>query len=203
MASPDVVSATALSVEALLTRCLRDSGAFGDPPPAAHLVQTNDFGSSPPNQAFATATTKVSVYPYRVDINPTTRAAWSAVSSLDGVIHLPLDLHLLITAWAPNARTELELIGQVMTGLEATPTLSGPLLHPAGGWTPNESIQLVHHPLDLESSLRIFDTIPGDYRLSVTYVARVGRIDARGRIAPDAATVAVEARPRPTVEVGP
>ncbi len=202
MANSNVVSATALSVEGLLTRCLAATDAFGAPAPRAFLVQTEDFGAGAPNQAFATAGTKLSIFPYRLEVNQATRAAWSGVAALDGIIHLPLDLHLLITAWAPNAQTELRLLGEAMACLEQTPVLSGPLLDPSGGWNPTEGIQVVHASLDLESSLRVFDTLPVDYRLSASYIARIARIDARDRVAPDTSTGVIGARPTTEVPIG-
>lgn len=200
--SLEVVSATALSIEGLLTRCMAESGAFGQSAPRAFVVQTDDFGPGAPNQAFATSSTKISIFPYRIEVNAATRAAWSAVASLEGVIHLPLDLHLLVTAWASNAQTELQLVGHVMACLERTPVLSGPLLHPSGSWDSNEAIQVVQNSLDLESTLRVFDSLPVDYRMSVSYIARIARIDARDRIAPDTATAVSRAKATSRAKAG-
>ena len=195
MASADAIAATALSLQELLSRCFADAGDLGDPPPRAFAVQTEDFGGQPRNQAFATAQAKVSIYTYRLELNPTTRAAWSAIGSLDGQVHVPVDIHVLLTAWATNAETELRLLGHTMACLERTPVLSGPLLHPSGGWSPGEAIQITRAELDLESTLRAFSALPTDHRLSIGYVARVARIDAPDRVAPGVTTVVAGAKP--------
>ena len=43
---------------------------------------------------------------------------------------------------------------------------------------PRNSIQLINEDLLTEDVLRTFDTLPTDFRLSVSYLARIARIDA-------------------------
>jgi hypothetical protein len=65
-----------------------------------------------------------------------------------------------------------------MQCLEQHPILSGPRLNPIGGWQLGEAVQLLNEDLGTEDVLRTFDTLPSDFRLSVSYCARVARIDA-------------------------
>ena len=133
----------------------------------------------------------LSILLYRVDCNATMRAAWSAVGSQNGRAYLPLDLHFLLTPWADNAEYELRILGCAMTSLEATPHLSGPLLDPLGDWAANEVVQLCLDDVATEDVMRIFDSLPVDYKLSVGYVARVVRLEQpTGRLAPPVATAA-------------
>lgn len=158
----------------------------------AVLVRTEDFENVPPNTIPARA---ITIFLYRVDFNKTMRAAWSAVGSIDGRGHLPLDLHFLLTAWAPNAEHEHLIIGRTLQVLESTPILSGPLLHPAD-WAPNDAIQLLLEEISTEAVMRTFDSLPVDYKLSIPYIARVVRIDTRVTSqSPQAVTSAVGIKP--------
>jgi hypothetical protein len=169
---------------------------FGEDPPLTNavtsvaLVRTEDL--DPAAMAQLVARPALTLFLYRVDFNKTMRSAWSAVGLNDGRSHLALDLHFLLTAWAGNAESEHLILGRAMQAIEDTPILSGPLLLGAPDWAPNESLQLVLEDIDTESLMRIFDSLPVDYRLSVPYVARVMRIDGRrlpaGQRDPDVVT---------------
>jgi hypothetical protein len=143
----------------------------------AVLVRTEDFSdTAAPIQIGSPA---LSLFPYRIDFNKAMRAAWSAVGSLDGRSHLAVDLHFLLTPWADNAEYELRILGKAMQCLETRPILAGPLLYPDVDWGPNETLQVVQEEIPTETLMRIFDSLPTDFRLSVPYVARVVRIDGR------------------------
>lgn len=141
----------------------------------AVLVRTIDF--DPTKVATSIGSPTLSIFLYRVDFNKAMRAAWSATSGQDGRSHLALDLHYLITPWGDNAEDEHRILGRAMQCLEATPILTGPLLHSSGEWDAGESIQVVLEEVSSEAVMRMFDSLPTDYRLSVPYVARVMRLD--------------------------
>lgn len=192
MAGFDCIAAVGLSLERLLNACFREENPL--PPsqtqPRAVLIRTEDLqnvqGTS--GAAGALRPPAVSLYTYRVDFNKATRAGWSAVGSVDGRAHLPLDVHFLLTAWASNAEYELRLLGRAMQCLETHPILTGPLLAPATDWAPGESVQVVMEEVSTEAVMRTYDSLPHDYKLSVPYIARVVRLDGR------------RARPRADVE---
>ncbi len=135
----------------------------------AQLIQTEDLD---PNSQFLIRPT-VSILLYRVDFNKTMRASWSAVGSVDGRAHLPVDLHYLFTAWADNADHEHRLIGRAMQILEQLGSLSGPLLHPDGEWLANEAVQLYLEDIPTDDLMRTFESLACDFRLSIPYLARV------------------------------
>jgi Pvc16 N-terminal domain len=120
----------------------------------------------------------LSIFVYRIDFNKTMRAAWSGVGSMDGRTHLPVDLHILLTAWGDNADFELRILGRTMQAIEVVPLLSGPYLDPSADWAANESVQLVLEDIPTEAIMRTFDSLPTNFRLSVPYIARVIRIDS-------------------------
>src|SRR3954470_5382110 len=130
MADFNSIPAAGKSIERLL------KGAFAQAPlpvpgktTKANLVRTEDFDRT--SLSTIIVRPALSIFLYRVDFNKTMRAAWSGVSHLDGQPHLPLDLHFLLTPWADNAEAEGAILGRAMQALDATPIISGPLLHRA------------------------------------------------------------------------
>lgn len=175
MADFSALAAAGNSIVRLLNACFKDQEPVDDKKTKAVLVRTEDF-VNPANSIVSPALT---IFFYRVDFNRTMRAAWSAVGSQDGVSHLPVDLHFLITPWADNAEHQLRILGKAMQCLETTPVLSGALLDASANWTPNEAVQLMLGEISTEEVMRTFDSLPTEYRLSVPYLARVVRIDGR------------------------
>jgi hypothetical protein len=141
------------------------------------LIRTEDFESA--NLSQLVSRPAITLFLYRTDFNKTMRAAWSAVGSYDRQSHLPLDLHFLLTAWAETAEEEYGILGRTMQIVEDTPILSGPLVLGDSDWATNESIQILLEEIETEALMRIFDSLPVDYRLSIPYLIRVLRIDGR------------------------
>ena len=191
------VSATGRSLRRLLELRFRDEEPIGGTPTSVVIVRTEDL--DPANLPTLVSRPALTIFLYRVDFNKTMRAAWSGVGLNDGRSHLALDLHFLLTAWADNAENEHLILGRTLQAIEDTPILAGPLLMQAVDWAPNESLQLVLEDIDTEALMRIFDSLPVEYRLSVPYVARVTRIDGMRRPAsqrdPDVVTAVLGARP--------
>lgn len=181
MADFTAIASVGKSLERYLSSCFTDP-MMPVPVPGsttrAILARTEDF-----NNAGGGLLTPpcLSILLYRVDLNKTMRAAWSGVGSVDGFGHLPLDLHYMMTPWASDPELEHRIVGRAMQALETTPILSGPLLTPAGGWAPNEAVQILLEDVPTEWVMRTFDSLPTDFKLSIPYVARVTRIDSRQR----------------------
>lgn len=171
------MAAVGKSIERLLNHRFQEEEPVPEKRTKAVLVRTTDLEAA--NVRTAIGSPALSVYMYRVAINKTMRAAWSAVAAQDGRPRLPVDLHFLISPWADNAEHELRILGKAMEALEGTPVLSGPLLDPSAGWAGNETVQMVMEEISTEAVMRTFDSLPTDYRLSVPYIARVIRMDAR------------------------
>lgn len=169
------IAAAGKSIEMLLTAGFEELQPVNGSNTKAVLVHTIDFETT--NVANNIGSPALSIFLYRVDFNKVMRAAWSAASEQDGRSHLGLDLHYLLTPWAENAEDDHRVLGRAMQCLESTPILSGPLLHSSGEWAAGESIQIVLEEVSTEAVMRIFDSLPTDYRLSVPYIARVMRID--------------------------
>jgi hypothetical protein len=177
MADFDAIASVGVSLQRMLT----DAFAQAPVPVAgqttrAALVRTDDFARGVGTRITASCCT---ILLYKIEPNRTMRAAWSGVGSHDGIGRLPLDLHYMLTAFAGNPEHEHRILGRVLQALETTPVLTGPLLTSGAGWAPHEAVHFQLDDLPLDQQMRIFDQIPGDFRLSVAYVARVVRLDAR------------------------
>lgn len=181
------IAAVGKSIERLLASAFLERQPVPGKPAKAALIRTEDLATEAQIKALI-GDYGLSILLYRVDFNKTMRAAWSAVGQVDGMGHLALDLHYLLTPWADNAEHQHMIIGRAMQTLERTAMLSGPLLYePALPATPEylgepqaaatDNVQIVLEEISTEALMRTFDSLPSDYRLSVPYLARVVRID--------------------------
>jgi hypothetical protein len=179
MASYASIAVASKSIERLINACFADDPPIDGYTSRATLVRTEDLVKT--GTAFSFPIPGLTLFFYRVDFNKTMRAAWSAVGSIDGRGHLPLDLHFLVTPWADNAEHEQRVLGKAMECLETTPIITGPILFPdpTAQWAPNDAIQIVLEEISTEAVMRTFDSLPIDYKLSVPYIARVVRVDSK------------------------
>jgi hypothetical protein len=168
------IAATGRSLARYLTACFAADQPVEGEVTTAVIVGTGEFDVA---NAEDMSTPALALFLYGVEVNKTMRAAWSAAAYLDGIPHLPLDLHYLITAWADNAEHEQLILGKAMTCIETTPILTGPLLSPAVDWETGEALQVTPEDLVLEDQVRLFNSIDVGFRLSVGYLVRVLRAD--------------------------
>lgn len=178
MASYRALAAAGRSIVDLLNRRFLEQ-LPAPPRPTAVLAGTADFNQVNSSPVAVIQYPAVSVYCYRVSVDAETRPGWSAVASVDGIPRLPLRMHVLIAAWDTVVESELEWLGLAAQVLESESILTGPLLHPSGGWDAGDAIQVVADDLGLDSMSEAFEALTTEYRLSLPYVARVIRIDGR------------------------
>lgn len=119
--------------------------------------------------------TRITLYLYRVTVNEHGRQA--SASRAERENPLGLDLHYLMSAWAGNARDEHTMLAWAMRQLHLYPILDASSLSPDGGWAMHEVIQVIPSELSTEDVMRIWDALDPPYRLSVSYTARLVRLD--------------------------
>lgn len=126
-------------------------------------------------------TAGISLFLYRVHVSATQRRP--LVRRPDGsasAAQLPLELHLLLTAWGKDASLQHAILGWAMRTLEDNALLPPALL---SGVRPSEPphvqipVEIVPGELPNEEMLRLWDTFGAPYRISVPYIARVVRVD--------------------------
>jgi hypothetical protein len=179
MAGYRALAAAGRSIVALLNRRFEEE-LPGQRRPEAVLAGTVDFDKVNTPSAVIQYPA-VSVYCYRLSVDRETRPGWSSVASFDGIPRLPVRMHLLVSAWDEVAEAELEWLGLAARVLETEPILTRPLLHPSGDWAPGDAIQVVQDDLALDSMSEAFQALTTDYRLCITYLARVIRIEGPSR----------------------
>jgi hypothetical protein len=129
----------------------------------------------------------ISLFLYHVSINTTQRTMPGRYDPLTGTRtrpQLPLDLHFILTPWAQSGTVgtsvTIEILGWMMRVLEDHPTLSANLLNASGSdiFPEDETVEIVAGHMTHEEIFRIWEVLPGDFQLSVPYIARVVRIDS-------------------------
>lgn len=122
-------------------------------------------------------TTHITLYLYRVTVNEHSRQTRRISATPDGFVPLGLDLHYLLTAWAPNPLDEQVTLAWAIRQLHQYPVLDASSLSPEAGWESDEVIQIIPAELTTEDIMRIWDALDPAYRISMSYVARLVRLD--------------------------
>lgn len=121
--------------------------------------------------------THITLYLYRVTVNEHSRQTRRSAAPADSFVPLGLDLHFLLTAWAANPLDEQVTLAWAMRQLHQYPVLDASSLSPEGGWGSDDVIQIIPAELTTEDIMRVWDALEPAYRISVSYVARLVRLD--------------------------
>ncbi|MEM9429981.1 MAG: DUF4255 domain-containing protein [Pseudomonadota bacterium] len=91
---------------------------------------------------------------------------------------LPVNLHLLLVAWTETTINEAPLLAWAMQQIGASFELDPTNLGPGDPrWGEEDGLRVTPEDLTTETLLRIWDAIPGDYRLSAPYVLKTVRLE--------------------------
>jgi hypothetical protein len=121
--------------------------------------------------------TTLSLYLYRVTMNEYLRNVPRINQTFDDAPPIAVDLHYLLTVWANNALAEHTILAWAMRELYRRPILDKSSLSSEADWGTADVIQLIPAELSNEDIMRIWDALEPPYHLSVSYIARVVRID--------------------------
>jgi Pvc16 N-terminal domain len=119
----------------------------------------------------------LSLYLHRITINEHLRNARPTTGLTQPPVPLSIDLHYLITTWADSARSEQLMMAWVMRQLHSHSLLDSSYLSTMGGWSAQESVQMIPAELSNEDMMRIWDALKPSYHLSFAYIARVVQIE--------------------------
>lgn len=145
--------------------------------PVFSLLSSKEMGGGPTAAEPTTSRPALTLYLYRVTMNEHLRNQPYTGGASAEPPPLALDLHYLLTVWADNAKDEHRLLSWAMHQLHTHQTLSASDLNDDGGWSPGEMIQLIPAELSNEDLMRIWDAFQRPYTVSISYIARVVRID--------------------------
>jgi hypothetical protein len=146
---------------------------------SVQLFGSADFNQTNPGNMLA-------LYLYRISIDPTVVGGY--VRALPGTAggrtsEVALMLHFLMIAIANSAIAEISLMGWGFQQLAVTSLIGADRLAAQGlvglapgapgiAWDDSDSVQVATEELTREELMRIWDTLPGKYRLTVPYVVR-------------------------------
>lgn len=128
--------------------------------------------AAPPDES-----TRLSLALYRITVNEHQRQQRPDRQSTEQPPPLGLDLHFLLSAWGGTAGDEQVPLAWALRQLYLHPILDASSLSPEAGWAPDEVIQIIPAELSNEDLMRIWDALEPSYRLSVSYIARLVRLD--------------------------
>lgn len=175
MTNPRAIHAVGASVVSYLNKAFEISGKdlTGVAACKAQLLASSDFTRIDNVLALPALT----LYLFRITMNEHARNVRRPVGALVEDVPLAVDLHYLLTAWADSAEEEQTTLAWAMRELYLHPVLDAAALARDAGWEPGDVIQIVPSELSTEDIMRIWDALEPSYRLSVSYVARVVRVD--------------------------
>lgn len=136
------------------------------------LLSSGEMASLPNNMP-----TTLSLYLYRVTVNEHLRHTSRQHNLSQTDIPLAVDLHYLMTVWSDSALAEQTILAWAMREFYMHPVLDRSALSPEANWDIEDIIQIIPAELSNEDLMRIWDAIEPHYHLSVSYTARIVRID--------------------------
>jgi hypothetical protein len=142
----------------------------------AHPCEFKLFASTEMGSTEERGTT-LSLYLYRITMNEYVRNVRGTNDLVRVDTPMSVDLHFLLTVWADNALAEQTIMTWAMRQLYQRPVLDRSTLSPEGGWDPSDIVHVIPAELSHEDLMRIWDALEPSYRLSLSYSARVVRID--------------------------
>ena len=126
----------------------------------------------------------ISLFLHRVVVNTEHRNRLPRLGP-DGVRRrpaVPLDLHYLLTAWAPDAVRQQRMLGWAIRVLADTPTLPAGLLNNWGPehdvFLPDETVELLLEPITVQDMSYVREVIGGRGEVSATLLARVIELES-------------------------
>jgi hypothetical protein len=120
---------------------------------------------------------RVLIFLYRASINQHLRNVGRLTDPGIRPVPLSVDLHYLFSFWARSAENEQLVLAWTMRQLHQVPVLDGSTLSREAAWAADDLIQLIPEEISTEDLMRIWDTLEPEYRLSLSYIARVVRIN--------------------------
>jgi hypothetical protein len=120
----------------------------------------------------------LSLYLHRVTVNEHARNIRRVSDPARENLPLAVDLHYLLTIWSKSAFTEHVVMAWAMRQLHQHPVFDASSLTSEAAWGAGDFVQVLPSELSTEELMRIWDALDPGYRLSVSYIARVVRIDS-------------------------
>jgi hypothetical protein len=142
--------------------------------PKAQVLGSQDLKGDPGT------TNSIGIYLHRISVDPYGRNRYLKPSSPDRPARpeLPVNLHILLIGWSPTATAETHLVAWGMQHIGSALELDISHLGLSDpGWGEQDSIQVIPEEMSTEDLMRVWDSLPGDYRLSSPYILKTLRLE--------------------------
>lgn len=157
--------------------------ALADHPDRTEIDTDLDVQSYTVSDFRTPMTSGVSLLAFRIDVDGTLRTPEPAPDEFGvrRLAQLPIDLHLLLTAWGRDASVQLAVAAWMMRVLADHSVLDAGRLNAVapGTFDADESVTLQPSAIPSEDLLRLWELLgPTSFQLSVPYLVRGVRIDS-------------------------
>lgn len=91
---------------------------------------------------------------------------------------LPVNLHILLVGRSLSATAEISLVAWAMQRIGAAMLLDAAQMATIDPtWSEQEQLQIIPEEMSTEDLMRVWDSLPGDYRLSSPYLVKTLRLE--------------------------
>ena len=152
---------------------IRMAALLGGTPKVAIL------GSSELSTAPVPTTDTLGIYLHRISVDPTSRNRYlpPPEGRRTPRPELPVNLHILLIGWTTHNDVEIAYLSAAMQIIGSAMVLGAAdlvLVDPA--WGDAETVQVLPEDMSTEDLMRLWDSLPGDYRLSTPYLVKTVRL---------------------------
>ena len=141
--------------------------------PSVALLGSQQLRDDPTGNTLGIYLHRISVDPYgRNRYLPPQRPGHAARPEL------PVNLHILLVGRSLSATAEISLVAWAMQRIGAAMLLDA--AHMAAidpNWSEQEQLQIIPEEMSTEDLMRVWDSLPGDYRLSSPYLVKTLRLE--------------------------
>ncbi|NTV11541.1 MAG: DUF4255 domain-containing protein [Zoogloea sp.] len=142
--------------------------------PRVVLLGSQDLAGVPGSNADA-----LGIYLHRISVDPFSRNRYMA--PVEGRRaprpELPVNLHILLIGWTTHTELEIDYVAAAMQIVGSSLTLDvADLMLADPAWGDGEAVQVLPEEMSTEDLMRLWDSMPGDYRLSSPYLVKTLRL---------------------------
>ncbi len=120
------------------------------------------------------------IYLHRISIDPYGRNRYLPPQRPGNAARpeLPVNLHILLVGRSLSASAEITLVAWAMQRIGAALELDAARMATLDpNWSEQERLQIIPEEMSTEDLMRVWDSLPGDYRLSSPYLVKTLRLE--------------------------
>lgn len=140
--------------------------------PAVTLLGSQDLTSAPSGEALG-------IYLHRMAVDPFSRNRYLSPpdSRRSRQPELPVNFHILLIGWSIKTESEINFLAAAMQAIGSALVLdSAHLALSDPHWGNQDAVQVIPEEMSTEDLMRMWDSLPGDYRLSAPYIIKTLRL---------------------------